>query len=463
MKKHCFGLLAFTLTSVAVLASANAADLNKAPEPYYKAPYYKAPPVYYPTWAGFYVGAHVGGAWSDVKVTDFDEFSGTKYTNKASGAIGGGTIGYNFQSGSFVYGAEIDIGVMGLSHFEVEPGTANNVNTILSKIGSGPYLDATGRFGYAFDKTLIYAKGGYAFYDGSLAVVDVIEAATKVSGLNGWTAGGGIEYKFAPAWSVKAEYQFFDFGNRRLVMPSDGDRYDSSLAIHTVKAGLNYHFNTADLNPVNPVYKAPPAAPLPSWTGVYIGANAGFGWSPFDDQMQNLFNPGKFNGLSPSGGFGGAQIGANWQWPVSPIVLGVEADFQGSAVTDSKIWSPGPGGFTMSTSELTDFGTVRGRIGYAFNNVLLYGTGGWAAGRVNNSQGGVGFFNISHDASGWVAGGGIEWAFAPRWSVKGEYQHIDLGANIPTSAGVPMTAFPGVIVHRDEFDTVRVGVNYKLW
>jgi outer membrane immunogenic protein len=233
VKKHYTGLLAFALTSVAAFASANAADLAV------KAPVYKALPVVYPSWAGFYLGAHVGGAWSSLDVTNFDEEWPIvdKFKNKGSALFGGGTAGYNFQTGNLVYGVELDVGSLGLSHSKAEP-----IDTgIISSVGSGLYLDATARLGYAFDNVLVYAKGGYAFYNGSISVTDVGEQALKVSGFNGWTVGGGVEYKFAPAWSVKAEYQFFDFGTSRLIM-NDGDRYDNSLTTHTLKAGLNYHF-----------------------------------------------------------------------------------------------------------------------------------------------------------------------------------------------------------------------------
>jgi len=234
MKKHCIGLLAFAVAGVAAFASANAADIAPAPV------HYKAPPApIYPGWAGFYLGAHVGGAWGDLKVTDFDELPGN-FKNSSSGVFGGGTMGINLQSGSFVYGAELDLGAMGLSHSTAQPGTGG---IIVSHIGSGFYWDATARLGFAFDKALVYAKGGYAFYEGPVSITDVGEAFAQVKGLNGWTVGGGLEYKLSPAWSVKGEYQFFDFGTQRLVLPSDGDRYDNKLTIQTVKAGLNYHFS----------------------------------------------------------------------------------------------------------------------------------------------------------------------------------------------------------------------------
>jgi outer membrane immunogenic protein len=236
MKKHCVGFLAVALTSVAALTTANAADLA----PVYKAPVYKAP-IVYPSWAGFYIGGHVGGAWGDLDVNDINEDRNT-FKNSSSGVFGGGTIGYNFQTGSWVYGVEADLGAMGLSHSATNPLNAD----IVSKIDSGFYADATARLGYAFDKTLVYAKGGYAYYGGSISITDLGNPATsKVTGFSGWTVGGGVEYKIAPAWSVKAEYQFFDFGNSSLGIADNAlftDHYDNKLTIHTVKGGINYHF-----------------------------------------------------------------------------------------------------------------------------------------------------------------------------------------------------------------------------
>jgi outer membrane immunogenic protein len=222
----------------------------------------------------------------------------------------------------------------------------------------------------------------------------------------------------------------------------------------------------ADLAVKAPVYKAPPPAPVYNWTGFYFGANGGYGWSPYSNQLADPTNTFPFGGLAPKGGFGGGQIGANWQWPTTQIVLGIEADIQGGRIGDSSTWTPFPGTSTTSTSEIDSFGTVRGRLGYAFDRLLVYGTGGFAYGHVNNSEvftNGIAY-NVSNESTGWVAGAGIEWAFAPRWSLKSEYQYIQLGKNDPVSPlSGPFSSFPGTTLHNDAFSTFRVGVNYKFW
>jgi outer membrane immunogenic protein len=228
--------------SALTLAPANAADVNR-PVVAYKA----APAVSVTNWTGLYAGAHVGGAWSNMNVTNFDEngpLPPVTFKNSASGVFGGGTIGYNLQRGQFVFGLEGDFGAMGLSHQTRQPQPADS--PIVSELNGRAYGDITGRFGVAFNQSLIYAKGGVAFFNGDAKIIDVPEPPkdllTIQSNMTGWTVGGGIEHMLAPAWSVKAEYQFFDFGSGTNHMPDDGDRFRTSLNVHTVKAGVSYHF-----------------------------------------------------------------------------------------------------------------------------------------------------------------------------------------------------------------------------
>jgi outer membrane immunogenic protein len=193
-------------------------------------------------WSGFYLGANVGAAWGDLTVKDLDEVPGT-LKNRPTDVFGGGQFGWNFQSGSLVFGPEVDLGWMGLSHTASQPGTGN---IIRSGIESGFYGDVTGRLGYAFGPALLYGKGGFAFTEGPISNTDVGEFTAKVTGLTGWTAGGGIEYKLNRAWSLKAEYLHFDFGSERIVAPTDGDRYDNKLTIDTVKVGVNFRFGEGE-------------------------------------------------------------------------------------------------------------------------------------------------------------------------------------------------------------------------
>src|SRR5665647_1388851 len=189
--------------------------------------------------------------------------------------------------------------------------------------------------------------------------------------------------------------------------------------------------------------KAVPYAPVFSWTGFYIGANAGYGWAST--------SVSGFSGSSNLNGFvGGAQIGYNWQG-ASPLVLGIEADFQGTSQSHTDTV-----GIVSIQQELPWLGTVRGRIGYAFDRAMIYATGGLAYMDYKLSASSLGV-TVSDSASkaGWTAGAGIEWMFAPQWSTKLEYLYIDTGDTSVTLFGVPFTG-------RAKDNIVRVGLNYHL-
>jgi len=205
-----------TLTATAIVALLGAAGAANASDFY--APGYKdGPIVSYPSWTGYYIGAHVGGVWSAADFTDINVAPAVAFNNDASGVFGGGQIGYNYQLGNLVIGPEVDIGGMGLSGSVTEAG-----GVAVGSVSSGFYFDITGRLGYAWGPALVYIKGGYAYYGGSLSVNEVGVGPVSHSDLSGWTGGGGIEYKINPAWSVKAEYQFFEFNTFQLVNPVDG-------------------------------------------------------------------------------------------------------------------------------------------------------------------------------------------------------------------------------------------------
>jgi outer membrane immunogenic protein len=229
MKKILLGTT--MIAGLLVAGAAQAADL--------RAPVYKAAPAPYFSWAGWYLGASIGGAFGHDSILDVNEIAGTRYSNHPSGVFGGGQIGFNFQSGQFVWGVEADLGGMGLSKTTNEPGGGG---ILFTTIKSGFYGDVTGRLGIAaWDRTLLYVKGGYAFYDGKISQTDVPEATVGKSGHSGWTIGGGFEQMFSPAWSWKVEYLHFDFGRFNNTF-ADGDVYRNKFTAETIKVGINYHF-----------------------------------------------------------------------------------------------------------------------------------------------------------------------------------------------------------------------------
>ncbi|MDA9464954.1 outer membrane protein [Bradyrhizobium sp. CCBAU 53415] len=203
--------------------------------------------------------------------------------------------------------------------------------------------------------------------------------------------------------------------------------------------------SAADLA-ARPYTKAPvaPIAAVYNWTGFYLGIVGGGAWeaSSGDPKMQ--------------GGFVGGTAGYNWQ--TGNVVFGIEADGAWADVSASAagtVFVAGVGGIPASVSSKTDaMGTVRGRIGWAVNNVLLYGTGGyaWIDNKITATLGGLSASD-SQFHSGWTVGAGVEAFFAPQWSVKGEYLYRSLGGE---------TYFGAVNTGTLNLHTVQVGVNYHF-
>jgi outer membrane immunogenic protein len=246
-------LAAVTIAAlVGVAGAASAADL-------YKGGSLKDAPVFVPppTWTGFYLGGHVGGAWGELK-NNYAYDPAYYYTPDAwkitnDGVFGGGTLGYNFQTGSFVFGFEADFGAIGFSNTNKWAGGDRYgvYGANWYKQDSSFYADVTGRLGYAAGPALFYAKGGWAYLDNSATFgFGNLSNSWKNDSLDGWTVGGGIEYMWSPSWSVKAEYQYFDFGKKSFDVYDATyfpyhDRWDDQLTLSTFKVGLNYHFGNA--------------------------------------------------------------------------------------------------------------------------------------------------------------------------------------------------------------------------
>ncbi|ALK08631.1 outer membrane protein [Blastochloris viridis] len=217
--------------TVAFGGSAIAADLGRAPVPY--------SPAYVPfSWTGFYVGAHLGGAWSESGWGD-DWGAGWAGGHDASGFIGGGQIGYNYQFGQWVVGVEGDMSWTDLGGTDwggIGWSGGSDINWIAT---------LTGRVGYAIDNTLIYVKGGAAFADVERWVAYNGGTVFKDSDTRtGWTIGAGVEWAFAQNWSAKLEYNYLDFGSDRADFTYADTAYgvSSDHQIHAVKLGINYRF-----------------------------------------------------------------------------------------------------------------------------------------------------------------------------------------------------------------------------
>ena len=235
----------------------------------------------------------------------------------------------------------------------------------------------------------------------------------------------------------------------------------------------------------------PPVAMVFNWTGFYVGVNGGYGWGARDDlAIRETFNgtpfvsgtwagTGTFGALDAAGGFFGGQLGYNYQPVGTNWVFGFETDLQWSNIKGSRAatlsYVVAPSTITAAGFvELDWFGTLRGRIGYAWDRLMIYGTAGLAYG---NSEFGLAVSTtlppartaaatVSSTSVGWVAGAGLEWAIAPNWWIKGEYQYINLGGHSVNTAetfvaGGRAAGF-GILAERDySFHTTRLGANYR--
>ena len=211
---------------------------------------------------------------------------------------------------------------------------------------------------------------------------------------------------------------------------------------------------------------ATPAASPYDWTGFYLGLNAGYGWgqsqtvhvAETDGGVPTAFGSGNFGTLDPTGGFGGAQVGYNWQW--DHLVLGLEADIQGGSIRDTNTATL-PYLSTRSTitvaskNDMDWFGSARARLGYASDRWLVYVTGGFAFGdpkysykvtkdvvAVTATSGGPCCASASKgSSSGYILGAGAEYALDNNWTLGAEFDYLNFGS--VTAAAPEVTSSGG--------------------
>lgn len=209
----------------------------------------------------------------------------------------------------------------------------------------------------------------------------------------------------------------------------------SVAALGLVAAGAA---SAADL----PSRKGPVAAPvyMPpafSWTGFYVGANAGYGWGNVN--ANGWANVGDLDGF-----VGGGQIGYNYQ--MGQFVLGLEADLQGADLSSGN-------NLGLLNVKTDYFGTVRARVGVAFDRFMPYITGGWAYGNVKSSIPAIGFSSDRSHTGGFAVGGGLEYAVTNNIIAGIEYLYVDLGEKNILGANTKVGT---------DFSVVRARLSYKF-
>ena len=450
------------------------------------------PPLANYDWTGFYIGGHGEFSRSSTNGNTINlatRTTASPVNNSLPNWRGGIQVGFDYMMPSrVVLGVEADVTSGGTKTATTTDafGTAANQATVFDS------ETVRGRLGYALDNVLLYGTAGWAWSSnqyvrtqltGTLnnATAGADEAVNKY--LSGWTAGAGISVAFDQNWNVFAEYRYTNFGSTTLALPLSELSSISTTKISAIEFGVNYKINAiapggaafaaadAGLPAATiaaPYYKAPPARFPYNWTGFYVGADGGYSWQRSAGTLSTaggaVFTPYDYNVTGP---FAGCFVGGNYQF--DRLVLGVEGDFQWSNLTgNSQSLAPlgatgalPAGPFTVSTST-KDYGSIRGRLGVAFDRFLVFGTGGWATGNPSIAfalTGAAPFVTANAKPNGWTAGAGVEYALTDTILGRIEYRYTNLEAsgfvNASTNSADAGTRAP--------ISDVRVGIAYKLW
>jgi outer membrane immunogenic protein len=208
---------------VALAGMASAADLPPGPPTYYKAPAFVPPPY---TWSGFYLGVNGGGglgrsAWDTTNAFNI------------SGGIVGGTLGYNYQFGHAVVGAEGDIDWSGIK------GSTTGGCLAGCSTGDSWLSTVRGRLGYAADRFMPFVTGGAAFGNINASTPGLAGGSSTNAG---WTIGAGLEFAIAGSWTAKAEYLYVNLGKFNCGLNCGAATDNVSFSANLIRGGINYRF-----------------------------------------------------------------------------------------------------------------------------------------------------------------------------------------------------------------------------
>jgi outer membrane immunogenic protein len=262
MRRHIGWALASVVSlGIGGLGAASAADMAVKARPMV------APPVVVYNWTGCYIGGNVGGGWARTEQTQIAKVGGPLIipnndfgTSDSNNVIGGAQIGCDYQfAGNWVVGVQgmFDFGTIHSSHNVPTAFPGFPVGAFVSENRIKDVFTATGRVGYLFaPQVLGYVKGGGAWtrvdhiFNGTIPTFFLSESATGVD-RQGWTVGGGLEWMFAPGWSVFGEFNYMDFGLKNIAFIAGPatvgapDIVRTRLTMETALVGVNYKFNWA--------------------------------------------------------------------------------------------------------------------------------------------------------------------------------------------------------------------------
>jgi opacity protein-like surface antigen len=461
----------------------------------------KAPRAAAWTWSGFYLGGHAGYGWGRDPFTtpNSDLLETITLTGVGSnGFLAGFQAGANWQTGAWVGGLEADLSgtdIKGSSSSTVPITAAGITGTdTVARTDKFELLgSARARLGYlAWPSTLFYGTGGLA-WTRLVQTTDETEIITAggtsfvssdsdVSWRFGWVAGLGAETRIWDTnWLARIEYLHSDFGNSSTRFGFGSVSTSGHLTTDVVRGGLSYKFDSfaAAAGPAisMPVTASPAVGTAWNWSGFYLGGHAGYGWGrdPMSDAVFGGKTPGTplRTGINSNGLVAGFQAGANRQ--IGAWVGGLEIDLSATGIKGSTTNVDIPdGNMETDTDKLGLLGSARARLGYlALPNVLLYGTGGLAWTRLDQS---VTVTDIASGTSfgsstpswdfGWAAGAGGETRlWDSNWLLRVEYLHYDFG-----DSGASLSSFTfnavNIVLSRGTghltTDVVRTAVSFKF-
>ena len=352
-------------------------------------------------WSGVNVGLHVGyggvktggiyandrispitGNTAEIDLKSFDNF----------GLVGGAEIGFDWQFGSTVVGVKADISATNWDDLfidvQIPEQPAQSLGLKIDHLAT-----LRGRVGWAYGNKLFYLTGGVAFIDGEFR--DVTFSNKKTFSAVGGVVGGGLEWGIAPNFSLTAEGLYLEFGEGIDLADVKGagvagDHFDINNGF-LFRIGANWRpWQAPGVRATADYVRS--AALAYNWTGFYVGAHAGWGGlttegtynlTPIPSEVVDLTE------ISAPGAVAGGQLG--WNWQVNSFVLGIEGDVAATRWNGSQAEFNNLGHFMKFDSGL--LATLRGRVGWATNQFLLYATGGLA---FQNAQ----LDNTSNDGGG---------------------------------------------------------------
>lgn len=362
-------------------------------------------------WTGPYIGVNVGAGWSmgQLNVPNSAAFSGIGLLGASAGLTGG----YDYLFGSNVVGGLV---------LDANIKTVNAHATTTSGDSAGmteAYSWALrGKLGVLADeRTFIYGTAGFSEIGLNAAISNGVSTASQNDRLNGAVFGGGIETRLQDDWFGYVEYLHGIYQKQSYV----GGLFNITPSTDDIRVGIVYR--PSDLAAgSSPAWNS---HVVENWAGGYIGLQGGWGSTR---TVISAANVGSFNGLDGSGPIGGFVVGYDIQgadvqgadYQTSKSVAGIEVDGSIASTKSTLNIDSGPTAYGAQLTYDYDF-SVRGRIGQAFSDTLLYATGGWSETRAELTTTGLGGASGSHVFNGLQLGVGAETMFSEHVGARLEY------------------------------------------